>query len=95
MSDASGLPDDIEVGDAHALRTFAVEDGRLASIAQRRGHWEDGVCEAICTEPPRIPTMRCLGRVPVWLYAFWTVKNCSTSIPTSPAASSRSFGWTA
>src|SRR6185295_14363556 len=38
----SDLPTDIEVGDAYALRTFALKDGRLASIAQRGGHWEDG-----------------------------------------------------
>ena len=37
MSEDSGLPTDIEVGDAYALRTFAVKDGRLASIAQRGG----------------------------------------------------------
>ena len=53
MSDASGLPTDIEVGDAYALRTFAVKDGRLASIAQGGGHWEDGVCVATCPAIPR------------------------------------------
>ncbi len=34
----SDLPTDIEVGDAYALRTFDVKDGRLASIAQRGSH---------------------------------------------------------
>jgi hypothetical protein len=38
MSDASGLPEDIEGGDTYALRTFDVKDGRLASIAQGGGH---------------------------------------------------------
>ena len=33
----SELPTEIEVGDAYALRTFDVKDGRLASIAQRGG----------------------------------------------------------
>ena len=55
MSEDSGLPTDIEVGDAYALRTFAVKDGRLASIAQRGGHWEDGKCVAICPPNPDDP----------------------------------------
>ena len=50
MSEHSGLPTDIEVGDAYALRTFAVKDGRLASIVQKGSHWVDGVCVAICTQ---------------------------------------------
>ena len=53
MSEDSGLPTDIEVGDAYALRTFNAEDGRLVSVTQRGGHWEDGMCEATCLKRPR------------------------------------------
>jgi hypothetical protein len=71
----SDLPTDIEVGDAHALRTFAVKDGRLTSIAQRGSHWEDGKCEAICLAHPddpdhEVPSEDCTCGV----YAFWTVE---------------------
>jgi hypothetical protein len=75
MSDASGLPTDIEVGDAYALRTFAVKDGRLASIVQGGGHWENGVCVARCVTHPddpdhEVPAERCSCGV----YAFWTIE---------------------
>jgi hypothetical protein len=71
----SDLPTDIEVGDAYALRTFAVKDGRLASIAQRGGHWEDGKCEAICLAHPEdadheVPSDDCTCGV----YAFWSIE---------------------
>jgi hypothetical protein len=75
MSDASGLPEDIEVGDTYALRTFVVKDGRLASIAQGGGHWEDGICEAVCLAHPddpahEVPTAACTCGV----YAYWTIE---------------------
>jgi hypothetical protein len=75
MSEDSGLPTDIEVGDAHALRTFAVKDGRLASIVQRGGHWVDGKCMATCPTHPNdpgheVPAEECSCGV----YAFWTVE---------------------
>jgi len=71
----SDLPTDLEVGDAYALRTFDVKDGRLASIAQRGPHWEDGKCEAICLTNPddpdhEVPSDDCTCGV----YAFWTVE---------------------
>ena len=74
MSDASWLPTDIEVGDSYALRTFDVKDGRLASIAQGGGHWQDGRCLAICLVHPedpdhKVPTDGCKCGV----YAFWTI----------------------
>lgn len=79
MSEASGLPTDIEVGDAYALRTFAVKDGRLASIAQHGSHWQDGKCEAICLTHPddadhEVPTEDCTCGV----YAFWSVEELLT-----------------
>ena len=76
MSDDGGLPTDIEVGDdTYALRTFAVEDGRLVSIAQGGGHWQDGVCLATCIAHPDDPD----HKVPVegcscGVYAWWTVE---------------------
>ncbi|KQH80141.1 hypothetical protein AO501_32810 [Mycobacterium gordonae] len=71
----SDLPTDIEVGDAHALRTFAVKDGRLTSIAQCGSHWKEGKCEAICLCSPddpdhEVPSTDCTCGV----YAFWTVE---------------------
>jgi hypothetical protein len=68
------LPVDIETGDAYALRTFDVKDDRLASIAVGTGHWEDGVCVAICTQKPDDPD----HIVPVegchcGVYAYWTI----------------------
>ena len=72
MSDA--LPTEIEVGDAYALRTFDVKDGRLASIAQGGGHWEDGMCIAICLTP-ETPIMMCPSDdCTCGVYAFWTVE---------------------
>ena len=72
MSDP--LPTEIEVGDAHALRTFAVKDGRMTSIAQRGAHWKDGKCLAVCLTYPEdadheVPSDDCTCGV----YAFWTV----------------------
>jgi len=47
---------DFEVGgDTFAVRTFAVRDGRLTSIAQGNGHWNEGRCLAICTVNPDDP----------------------------------------
>jgi len=74
MSDASGLPTEIEVGDAYALRTFAVKDSRLASIVQSGSHWEDGICVATCITHPddpdhEVPTEDCTCGI----YAFWCV----------------------
>lgn len=74
MSEASGLPTEIEVGDAYALRTFDIKDGRLASIVQGGGHWENGVCVARCPNHPddpdhEVPTVNCTCGV----YAFWTI----------------------
>ena len=82
MSEDRGLPTDIEVGDAYALRTFAVKDGRLASIVQGGGHWENGVCVAICTKNTdnpdhEIPADRCHCGV----YAFWTVAELVDQYP--------------
>ena len=74
MSD--GLPVEWEVGDGitYALRTFAVKDGELVSIAQRGSHWEGGVCEAVCLTQPDdpehvVPVEGC--KCGVW--AYWTV----------------------
>jgi hypothetical protein len=51
MSDEYGTgsdPLDIIIG-VHGLRTFIVSaDGKLSSVTQRGGHWEDGVCIARC-----------------------------------------------
>jgi hypothetical protein len=74
MSEASELPTDIEVGDTYALRTFDVKDGRLASIAQGGGHWEDGVCIARCLANPDdsahdVPAEKCSCGV----YCYWTI----------------------
>jgi hypothetical protein len=74
MSDDRGLPTDIEVGDAYALRTFAVKDGRLASIVQGGGHWENGVCVATCTRSPddpdhEVPAETCSCGI----YSYWTL----------------------
>jgi hypothetical protein len=74
MSDASGLPTEIEVGDAYALRTFDVKDGRLASIVQGGSHWENGICVARCPshhhDPDHeVPAENCSCGV----YAFWTI----------------------
>ena len=82
MSEDSGLPTDIEVGDAYALRTFAVKDGRLASIVQKGSHWVDGVCVAICTQNPgnpdhEVPNARCVCGV----YGFWTVAELLDQYP--------------
>jgi hypothetical protein len=41
---------DIAVG-VYGLRTFAVVDGQLGSIIKGAGHWQDGVCEAVCLRP--------------------------------------------
>ena len=75
MSEDSGLPTDIEVGDAYALRTFKVEDGRLVSVTQRGGHWEDGKCDSDLPRHPDdpdhvVPVEDCTCGV----YAFWTVE---------------------
>jgi hypothetical protein len=72
MSEDTELPTDIEVGDAYALRTFKAEDGRLVSVTQRGGHWEDGVCIATCLKNPDhvAPVRNCTCGV----YAFWTVE---------------------
>ena len=91
------LPTEIEVGDdTYALRTFDVEDGRLTSIAQRGGHWEDGKCEATCLAHPDDPD----HEVPSEAARAASMpagpsRNCSTSTWTSPATSSRSFAWRA
>ena len=74
MSEASGLPTDIEVGDEHALRTFDVKDGRLVSIVQGGGHWENGVCIARCPNHPddpdhEVPAEGCSCGV----YSYWTI----------------------
>ena len=71
----SDLSTDIEVGDAYALRTFDVKAGRLASIAQRGSHWQEGKCEAICLTHPgdadhEVPSNDCTCGV----YAFWSVE---------------------
>jgi hypothetical protein len=42
-------PVDIEVN-RYALRTFAIEDGKLASIVKGGGHWENGKCIAKCLD---------------------------------------------
>ncbi len=34
----------------YALRTFKIEDGKLSSVVVGAGHWENGVCVAICTK---------------------------------------------
>jgi hypothetical protein len=52
MSDyGSGAATDLAVG-VYALRTFAVADGKLSSVIQGAGHWDDGVCEARCVKDP-------------------------------------------
>ena len=95
MSDASGLPEDIEVGDTYALRTFVVKDGRLASIAQGGGHWEDGICEAVCLAHPDDPAHEVPKRparaasTPTGQSRNWFTRTVGT--PSSPATSSRSF----
>jgi hypothetical protein len=68
----SELPTNWEIGDAYALRTFAVKDGRLTSIVQGGGHWEDGRCIATCRKDPDhvAPVEDCTCGV----YAFWTVE---------------------
>lgn len=49
----------------YALRTFAIKDGKLASIIQGAGHWENGTCEARCVttavtdEPHEAPAPGC------------------------------------
>ena len=75
MSEDSGLPTDIEVGDAYALRTFKAEGGRLVSVTQRGGYWQDGKCEATCLRHPNdadhvVPVENCTCGV----YAYWTVE---------------------
>jgi hypothetical protein len=51
MSDfGSGTPEPV-VG-MYGLRTFKITDGRLSSVVAGTGHWEDGVCEAVCTRNP-------------------------------------------
>jgi len=47
----SGGTVDVAVG-LYALRTFAIADGKLASVVQGAGHWKDGVCEALCLKGP-------------------------------------------
>ncbi|WP_310773600.1 hypothetical protein [Mycobacterium sp. Z3061] len=71
----SDLPTEIEVGDAYALRTFDVKNGRLTSVTQHGSHWNDGKCEAICLNHPdnpshEVPSSDCTCGV----YAFWTVE---------------------
>jgi hypothetical protein len=57
-------PADLEVG-RFALRTFAVKDGKLASIIHGAGHWENGACVAQCIataiadEPHEAPSPGC------------------------------------
>jgi hypothetical protein len=46
---------DIEIA-RYALRTFRVEDGKLSSVVVGAGHWENGVCIAVCTRNPEDPT---------------------------------------
>jgi len=47
----SGGAVDLVVG-MYALRTFKIVDGQLSSVAVGAGHWENGVCTAICTRNP-------------------------------------------
>ena len=47
MSEDSCPPTSRSVTPTHCARSTS-KDGRLASIAQRGGHWEDGKCEATC-----------------------------------------------
>ena len=32
----------------YALRTFVIRDGQLSSVIKGGGHWNEGVCEAVC-----------------------------------------------
>jgi hypothetical protein len=72
VSDDSELPPVIRIGDAYALRTFRAEDGRLLSVTQTGGHWEDGMCIATCLKNSdhAAPVRNCTCGV----YAFWTVE---------------------
>src|SRR5271166_6745836 len=75
MSDDDQLPTEIEAGDAYALRTFVVKDGRLASIVMRGSNWDGGVCVATCTQTAddpnhEVPSVDCSCGV----YAFWSVE---------------------
>jgi hypothetical protein len=57
-------PVEPEVG-RYALRTFAIKSGKLASIIQDAGHWENGTCVAQCVrtaedeEPHEAPAAGC------------------------------------
>ena len=73
------LPVDWEVGDAYAVRTFKAVDGKLESVTQRGGHWEDGVCIATCVVDPEhvAPVDDCTCGV----YAWWTVEKLLEQYP--------------
>ena len=69
------LPTEIVVGDAYAVRTFAVKDGGLTSIAQQGSHWTEGRCLAVCLTCPEdadheVPSIDCTCGV----YAFWSTE---------------------
>jgi hypothetical protein len=34
----------------YALRTFVIRDGQLSSVIKGGGHWNEGVCEAVCLD---------------------------------------------
>ena len=69
----SDLPTDIEVGDTYAVRTFAVKNGRLTSIAQHGSQWMDGRCLAICTLKPDEPDhIAPVDSCSCGVYAWWT-----------------------
>ena len=47
--DSLGALDDTDIRIAvYALRTFRVVDGNVSSVAVGAGHWDGGICTAVC-----------------------------------------------